>query len=158
MSVMRISGLLGVSIHTSAASLRQRRAHRRLVSKVDELHLELAAPLPLAEQAMAAAVAVVRRDDARADVEQVADQRDRAHAGAGDDGARAPLQVGQRAAQQVARGIGGAGIVVGPLLAVAVEGIGGAQEYGRHHRAGHGIAHQPGAHRAGCRLGTWVIL
>ena len=66
MSVMRSSGLLGVSIHSSAAGVRQRRAQRRRVAEVDELHLPLAAAPPGIEQPIGAAVAVVRRDDARA--------------------------------------------------------------------------------------------
>ena len=61
----------------------------------------------------------MRRDDARADRQQVADQRDRGHARAGDDRARAALEIGERRAEQVARRIAGARVVVRALLAEA---------------------------------------
>ena len=66
MSVMRSSGLLGVSIHSSAAGCDERGAHGGLVAEVDELDLPLAAAAPGLEQPVGAAVAVVRRDDAGA--------------------------------------------------------------------------------------------
>ena len=129
--------------------LRQRSAQRRCIAVIDELHLELTATLPLAKKPVAAAVTVVRRHDARADLEQVTNQADRCHARTGDDSAGSGLEIGQRNAQQVAGGIGGARIIVGALLTVAMEGVGRAQVDRRHHGAGVWIAHQPGAHRTG---------
>ncbi len=71
---MRSSGLLGVSIHTQRRRLRERcGANRRLIGEVDELDLALAAAAPGVEQTIGAAVAVVRRDDARPDGNEITD-------------------------------------------------------------------------------------
>ena len=143
MSVMRSSGLLGVSIHTSAAGFDSAAVDRGRIAEIDELHRELAALLPGREQAERAAVAVVRRDDARADRQQVTDQRDRAHAGAGDDGARAAFEIGERLGQQVARRIARAAVVVLALVAEAAKRVGGRKMQRRHHRAGHIAVSRP---------------
>ena len=72
MSVMRSSGLLGVSIHTRAAGFAQAPRRARPRREAHEVDLEIAALVPGSEQAVRAAVAVVRRDDARALRNQVA--------------------------------------------------------------------------------------
>ena len=53
MSVMRSSGLLGVSIHSSAAGLASAARSAPASREVDELHLALAAAAPGIEQAVA---------------------------------------------------------------------------------------------------------
>ena len=63
-------------------------------------------------------------------------QRDGAHARGGDHGAGAAFQIGERVAEQIARRIAGARVIVGALLAVAAKGVGRAQVDRRHHRAG----------------------
>ena len=131
----------------------QRRIQRGCIGEAHEIHLQLIALVPGGEQPEGAAVAVVRRDDARALRQQVPHQRDGAHAGAGDDAARAALEVRQRIAQQVARGIAGARIVVGALVAVAAEGIGGRQVNRRHDRTGDIVGLEAGAHRRGGEFG-----
>ena len=129
--------------------LRQRGVDRGRIAEVDEFHRELAALLPGGEQAERAAITIVRRDDARAHRQQVADQRDRAHARTRDDGARAAFEIRQRVGQQVARRIARAAVVVLALVAEAAKGIGGRQMQRRHHGAGHVAVFEAGAHRAG---------
>ena len=51
MSVMRSSGLLGVSIHSRAAGLGKRGGHGGLVAEIHELDLALAAAAPGIERA-----------------------------------------------------------------------------------------------------------
>ena len=149
MSVMRSSGLLGVSIHTMRGRLRQRRVDRRRIAEVDEIHLELAALVPGREQPERAAITIMRRDDARARRQQVTDQRDRAHAGARDHRAGAAFEIRQRLGQQVARRIARAAVVVLALVAEAAEGIGGRQMQRRHHGPGHVAVFEARAHGAG---------
>ena len=148
-SVMRNSGLLGVSIHTSAAGFDNAAVTAAGIAEIDELHGELAALLPRREQPERAAVAVVRRDDARADRQHVADQRDGAHAGSRDDGARAAFEIGERIGQQVARRIARAAVVVLALVAEAAEGVGRREVQRRHHGAGHVAILEAGAYGAG---------
>ena len=97
MSVMRSRGLLGVSIHTQRRGLRQRGVDRGGIAEVAR-NRPSSSPrlLPRREQTERAAVAIVRRDDARAHGQQVPDQRDGAHAGARDDGAGAAFEIGER--------------------------------------------------------------
>jgi len=73
--------------------------------EVHELDRQFATLLPRGEQPEGATVAVVRCDDPGADGQQVPDQRDGAHAGAGDHGTGAALQIRYRIAQQVAGGV-----------------------------------------------------
>ena len=148
MSVMRSSGLLGVSIHSSAAGVDSAARSAGRVAEVDELHLPLAAAPPGIEQAVGAAVAVVRGDDAGARRHQVAGDGDRGHAARGDDRAGALLELRQRLPEQVARRIAGAGVVVLALLAEAAEGERRGQVQRRHDAAAVIVTLDAGAHRA----------
>ncbi|MNQ71508.1 hypothetical protein D3C85_861770 [compost metagenome] len=87
------------------------------------------------QQAVGAAIAVVRRDQQLAGVEQAQRQVDRGHAGGGDDGAGAAFQLGQGLGQDVAGRVARARVVVFPLLVEAGEGIVGRQIQRRHDRA-----------------------
>ncbi len=148
-SVMRSSGLLGVSIHTSAAGFDNAAVTAAGIAEVDEFHRELTALLPRRKQTERAAVTIVRSDDARAHRQDVTDQRDGAHAGTGDDGARSAFEIVERVGQQVARRIARAAVVVFALVAEAAEGIGGREMQRRHHGAGHVAILEAGAYRAG---------
>ena len=113
MSTMRSSGLLGVSIQTSAGLLGQspRRARpapgsRRTAPRRAPRWLQRI------EEPVRAAIAVVRHDGDLVRLEQLRHQRDGAHAGGGDDRARAAFEVGQRPAERVARRIARARVVV----------------------------------------------
>ena len=115
--MMRSSGLLGVSIQTQCR--RVARAPRRAppLAEVHETHLERAARVQRVEQAVRAAVAVVRRDDELLGPNRAAHERDRGHArGRDHDRAGAAFEVGERAAERVARRIAGARVVVVALL------------------------------------------
>ena len=80
MSTMRSSGLLGVSIQTSFGRERQRRRKSPVVGLIDELNADDAALREVAEQAIRAAVTVVRRDQQIVRSEQLHDQVNRRHA------------------------------------------------------------------------------
>ena len=66
MSVIRSSGLLGVSIQSSAVGLARAALTAAEIAEIDELDLPLAAAPPGVEQPISAAIAVVGRHDARA--------------------------------------------------------------------------------------------
>ena len=132
-----------------ARGLRQRGVHGFHIAEVHELDVELAATLPRREQTHRAAVAVVRHDDARTDGEKMADERDRAHAGAGDDRARAALEVGECLGQQIARRIARTAVVVFTFVTEAAKRIGRRKVQRWHHGAGHVTAFEARAHGAG---------
>ena len=126
----------------------ERLLERARVAEVHELDLALAATPPGIQQAVGAAVAVVRGDDPGAVGHEVAGDRDRGHAARGDHGAGALLELGECLAEQVARRVARAGVIVGALLAEAAEGERGGQVQGRHHAAGLIVTLDAGAHRA----------
>src|SRR5262249_28922003 len=82
---------------------------------------------PRIKQAIRSAIAVMRSYDPSAARNQVADQRDGSHAGRRDDTARAELQFGNGRAEQIARRISRAGVVISTLLAKALECERGAE-------------------------------
>ncbi len=129
--------------------LRERGIQFGRITKAHEVHLHFIALVPGREQAEGAAVAVVWRDDARALWQQVTHQRDGAHAGTGDDAACPALEISQRIAQQIARGIARARVVVLALVAVAAEGIGGTQVQRRNDGSGHIIGFKARPHGTG---------
>ena len=69
---------------------------------VDELHVEMTALRPGAQQAVGAAVQVVRGDQQVAGLEREQGQIDRRHTRCGDDGSAAAFEFRQRLAQHVA--------------------------------------------------------
>ena len=81
--------------------------------------------------------------------QQVPDQRDGGHAGAGDDRARAAFELGERLGEQVARGIARARVVVLALVAEAAERVRRRSGASAAPRAGDVAAFEAGAHGAG---------
>ena len=157
MSVMRSSGLLGVSIHTRRAGFDSAASTAASSPKLTNSTSSSPRLLPRVEQAERAAVAVVRRDDARAHGQQMADERDGAHAGAGDDPARAAFEIGERLGQQVARRIARAAVVVLAFVAEAAEREGRREMERRHDRTRHVAAFEARAHGAGVQ-GREVVI
>ena len=151
-SVIRSSGLLGVSTRDQLRAGSESRRHGLRVRQVDELDLEQAAPLELVEEPERAAVAVLRGDDPVARVEQLAHQSDRGHAGGGDDRAVAALGLGQCLRESGARRVAGPRVVVGPLAIQPSEGEVGRQVQRRDDRAVLRVGGERRAHRAGCRV------
>ena len=101
----------------------ERRGERDGVVEIDDRAAVQAALGLVDEQAIAAAVAVVRHDDQIVRAELRGHQRDRGHAGRGDDRARAALEFGQGAGEHVAGRVARARVVVGALLAEAFEAV-----------------------------------
>jgi hypothetical protein len=88
-----------------ARAVREGGRERRRIGLVHEGEPELAACRQRGEQPVRAAVTVVRRQQQVLRSEQLADQRDRRHAGAGHHRAGAAFQRGQRLAERVAGGL-----------------------------------------------------
>ncbi len=87
------------------------------------------------EQAIAAAVAIVRHDEQIVRPELGGDQGDRRHAGRGDHAADAAFEFGQRTGKHVAGRIAGARVIVGALPGEPGEAEIRGQNQRRHHRA-----------------------
>ncbi|MNT00593.1 hypothetical protein D3C72_1350300 [compost metagenome] len=113
----------------------ERRVQSLAIVLIDEGDAEVALLGAGGQQAVGAAVAVVRRDQQLAGVQQRQRQVDRGHAGGGDDGAGAAFQFGQGFGQDIAGRVARARIVVLPLLIEAGEGIVGRQIEWGHDRA-----------------------
>ena len=106
---------------------------------VDENDFEMAFGRAEAEQAMGAAVTVMRRHHALARLKAGQDQVDRGHPARDDDGPRTALQPGERVAKLIARRIAGPGIVISSRPLETPELIAARQIYWRRHRSEGGI-------------------
>jgi hypothetical protein len=129
--------------------LRQRRRDRGLIAEVDEVDPPLAAAPPGVKQPVGATVTVVRHDDARTCRHQIPGDRDRGHAARGDHCTSALLELGQGAAQQIARRIAGARVVVSALLAEGAERKCRSEMQRRYDAAAGIVAFDAGAHGLG---------
>ena len=122
------------------------------VGEVDKGHLEMTPPGPGVQQAVRAAVAVVRREDQIAGRQLAQHQIDGGHAAGGDDGAGAAFQRRQGLAQQVAGRISRAAVVVAAFPLQPVEAVVGAQVQGRHDRTMGRVLIDPDAGEAGSEV------
>src|SRR5450755_1278038 len=95
---------------------RERRAHQFFVAKIDEFHVELTTTPPGVKEPVSAAVAIMRRDNAGADRQEVPDERNCCHAGRRDHSTCALLELSDCLREQIAGGVAGARVVVATLL------------------------------------------
>ena len=116
---------------------------------IDEFDRESALRVQRRQQAIGAAIAVVRSDDAGAPGQRRENQRDGGEPRAGDDRSRAAFQVGQCAGQLIARRIAGSGVVVFARLAVTLECKIRRQVDRRYHGTVMRIGLETGANRSG---------
>ncbi|MNT16941.1 hypothetical protein D3C72_1520680 [compost metagenome] len=142
---------VGRRFHQHQLRLRgQRLGQRAWVGQVGDDQFEMALLRQRVEQAPAAAVRIMWHHQGIARLQQcVQHQVDRAHAGGRDHAAGAAFQFGQRFAQQVARGIATAGVVVLPLVAEAFKAEVRRQHDRRRDRAVGGVPIDAGADGGG---------
>ena len=104
---------------------RQCRTQRLFIVLIDKQNPIAAALRQAIKQTIAAAVAVVRRHQQIAGLQEYGcHQQNRRHAGIGQNGARSPFQLRQRALYHIAGRITAAGVVVGTRFIKAGEVIG----------------------------------
>jgi hypothetical protein len=133
----------------AARASRERGLERTRITEVDEVALAARRAVPGAEQPERAAVAVVRRDDARSDGQQVPTSVIAPMPVPVIDAPTPPSRSVSASAEQVARRVAGARVVVLALVAEAAEGEGRGQVDRRHDGAGDLVGLEAGAHGAG---------
>ncbi len=124
------------------------RAQLSRLALIDEIHDQISLRMQCREQAMRAAVAIVRREHARPGRQSRQDQGDGGQPGARDNCAGAAFQVRQRAAELVARRIAGAGVIVLARLPIALKCKIRRQVNRRHHGAVVRVGLDAGANRS----------
>ena len=102
---MRSSGLLGVSIQTSAGLPAIAASSACGILEVDEPYLQGSAQVERIEEPVRAAIAVVRHDGDLVRLEQLGHERDGAHARGGHDRARTAFEIRERTPERVTRRI-----------------------------------------------------
>src|SRR5678815_1975183 len=143
-SVMRSSGLLGVSIQT-------RRGRRRAIG---ENEVEVLLFCKRTQQTLRSAVAVMRGDDHVTRLGEMEHERDGRHPGARHHSSLAFLELGQRAGQLRARRVAATRVVVGTRFREALERERGGEMDWRHDGAVLAVGGDAGANGARDRAGT----
>jgi pimeloyl-ACP methyl ester carboxylesterase len=149
-SILVISAAGSAHPFASACRSLQRRGKLRGIGEVARLELEQALGRERGEQPPAAAVAIVRGEQALAGREQrMEDGGDRAHAARGDERAGAAFEVGERLSEDVAGRIAAARILIARLLIEVREAEVRRQSDRRNDGAVCGVAVDSGADGAG---------